>query len=101
MADTFDERARKLLAREASPHHDTARRVAAIAAEFRAVHREALEECKAREAELRTVVSACAELFRQYERHHAAKPDMEKAARNASMADMCERALMEPEKEGR
>lgn len=34
-----------------------------------------------------------AEIFRWYEQLHAAKPDMEKAKRNAEFAEMLERAL--------
>lgn len=42
---------------------------------------------------MRAALQASAERFREYERLHAAKPDMEKAKRNAEMAEMCEAAL--------
>lgn len=37
----------------------------------------------------------CRDVFRHYEQLHAAKPDMEKAKRNAEHAERCETALSE------
>lgn len=42
---------------------------------------------------LLAVARQAAERFREYERHHAAKPDSEKAARNGEMAARLEAAI--------
>ena len=44
-------------------------------------------------AVLRSLLLQAAERFREYERLHAAKPDPEKARRNAEMAELCEAGL--------
>lgn len=51
---------------------------------------------EARNKELREGLNAAAARFREYEALHAAKPDAEKARRNAEMAEMCERLLAQP-----
>ena len=39
-------------------------------------------------------LATCAETFEAYARHHQAKPDPEKAARNAGLAAMCRAAVI-------
>jgi len=46
---------------------------------------------------MREALEKAAKTFRWYEELHAAKPDMEKATRNAEFAEMCELALADKE----
>jgi len=44
---------------------------------------------------LRKALTESAQTFRNYEQMHLAKPDLDKAARNAEKAKLCEEALAE------
>lgn len=57
---------------------------------------------EAENAQMRELVKACAERFREYETSHATKGNIDgdvKARRNAKMAELCEAALSFPARE--